>query len=366
MDLFGVFRGITFFGACLGLLMCLGQLAIERKTALNRLLATLFLAIGGFEATILLFLSGEFQRFPWLASANLPILGSLGPLLYGIHRIGFDSDSSIGFWGIEKKHFLVPFLFWTAFFSGIFLSSEFLTKTILEFLHPVHGTLGEFAVFVPLGLLLIYVSAILKKSRDLFRWEVLREEKTARILLFLVFATMLNVGLGILFLATKEGIYLLSNSAMVGMSLCLAYLIGHRRPEFFQTLQYLAQATRQKYQRSLLQGIDRSALKENLIQLMISEKLYRDEELSLADLADELALTTHQISELINQELGMNFSAFVNDFRIQEACKLLKEDPARSVLDIAFEVGFGTKSSFHRAFQKNTGKTPTEFRKEFI
>ncbi|GBF37339.1 DNA-binding helix-turn-helix protein [Leptospira johnsonii] len=127
-------------------------------------------------------------------------------------------------------------------------------------------------------------------------------------------------------------------------------------------LQEVSQAARQKYARSLLSGVNRHALRESLTQLMEKEKLYRDEKLGLADLADELALSTHQISELINQEMGKNFSAFVNDYRIKEACELLQKEPDRSILDIAFEVGFATKSSFHRAFQKHTGKTPSEFR----
>lgn len=234
--------------------------------------------------------------------------------------------------------------------------------SISTFLSRPGITLGEMILFVPLTLLLGYVIAILTKSSDLFRPEILRQEWTTRILLFLVLATLWNLVLGAIYLLTRNPLYLLENSAMMSCSLCLAYLIGHKRPEFFRALQEVAQATRQKYSRSLLQGLDRAALKETLLQIMEKDRLYRDEELSLADLADELALSTHQVSELINQELGKNFAAFVNDFRIREACELLRTDRNRSVLDIAFEVGFRTKSSFHRAFQKHTGQTPSEYR----
>nr|WP_232380829.1 helix-turn-helix domain-containing protein [Leptospira ainlahdjerensis] len=95
---------------------------------------------------------------------------------------------------------------------------------------------------------------------------------------------------------------------------------------------------------------------------MKRDRLYREEDLGLGDLADELALSTHQVSEFLNQELGKNFSVFVNDFRVSEACDLLKEERDKSILDIAYSVGFRTKSSFNRAFQKHTGLTPSEYR----
>lgn len=343
--------------------MSLGQIVIERKTALNRLLALLFASIGIFQACSASILSGFYQTLPFLSLAYLPTLGSIGPILYGIHQVSVERETeSFGFLGLSKIHLFLPISLWAIYLFGIFISEEQIKAAIANFVSGPGIHISEIILFVPLTLLLGYVTAILAKSSDLFRPEILRQEWTTRILLFLVLATLCNLILGAVYLLTRNPLYLLANAAMMSCSLCLAYLIGHKRPEFFRALQEVALATRQKYARSLLQGLDRTALKENLLQVMEKERLYRDEELSLADLADELALSTHQVSELINQELGKNFAAFVNDFRIREACELLRKDPDRSVLDIAFEVGFRTKSSFHRAFQKHTGKTPSEYR----
>lgn len=357
--------GILQFGAYLGALMCVGQIVLERKTALNRLLAVLFGLLCVFQSCSLLFLSGEFRTYPHLSAMYLPALGSVGPVLYGIQRIATEKETdAFGSLGLDKKHLTIPLLFWLLYLCSFLLPEKTVSESIGNFLSAPGIRKEEMILFFPLFLLSGYVFAILSESLDLFRAEVLSQEWTARILLFLVTATLINLSLGAVYLWTREPVFLLSNASMMGASLCLAYLIGHRRPEFFQTLQEVAQATRQKYARSLLLDLNREALKESLKNLMEKEKLYRDEELSLADLADELALSTHQISELLNQELGRNFAAFVNDYRIREACELLKSQPERSVLDIAFEVGFRTKSSFHRAFQKHTNKTPSEFRND--
>ncbi|PJZ64708.1 AraC family transcriptional regulator [Leptospira wolffii] len=356
--------GITQFGACLGILMSLGQLALENKTSLNRLLALLFFLMGTLQASILLLASGLFLDFPRLSLLVFPLIGSTGPILFGVYKASIDRDSEDSSrFGLENAHLLLLGTIWILYGAvALLLPEVWMKQEISTFLSQRGIHAGEILLGLPLAVLVFYMAWILQRSRDLFYWEVLRSEWTARILLFIVFSTFGNLALGAAYVILKSKILLLACSATMGFSLCLAYLIGHKRPAFFQTLQEVVEATRQKYARSLLSGVNRNALQENLKQLMERDKLYRDEKLSLADLADELALSTHQVSELINQELGMNFSAFVNDYRIQEACELLKKEPDRSTLDIAFSVGFGTKSSFHRAFQKHTGKTPSEFR----
>lgn len=356
--------GITQFGACLGFLMFLGQMAIEKKSPLNRLLALLFLVMGALQACILLLASELYEEWPRLSLSVFPLIGSTGPILFGIQQESIFRDQETPHrFGLEKPHFLLLGLIWIAYLLVILLlPQEWMKLEIGKFLNQRGVQAGEILLAFPLGILVFYIGWILRKSRDLFHWEVLQEEWTARILLFILLSAFGNLALGGAYILLKSPLLLLGCSSMMGLSLSLAYLIGHKRPAFFQTLQEVAQATRQKYARSLLSTVNRSALQESLLQLMEREQLYRDEKLSLADLADELALSTHQVSELINQEMGKNFSAFVNDYRIREACELLRKEPERSTLDIAFAVGFGTKSSFHRAFQKHTGKTPSEYR----
>ena len=94
---------------------------------------------------------------------------------------------------------------------------------------------------------------------------------------------------------------------------------------------------------------------------------YRQEDLSIARLADQLAVPEYRLRRLINQRLGhRNFSAFVNGYRLSEACTVLA-DPTRQhlpVLSIALEAGFQSIGPFNRAFKAATGLTPTEFRRQ--
>lgn len=97
--------------------------------------------------------------------------------------------------------------------------------------------------------------------------------------------------------------------------------------------------------------------------ILSEEKLYCDEDLNVNRLSTILGIRSDQTSALLNQKLGMSFTQLLNQYRIQEACKILKEDPSKNILTVAFAVGFNTKSAFYEAFQKIVGKTPTEYKK---
>ncbi|WP_037321255.1 AraC family transcriptional regulator [Salegentibacter sp. Hel_I_6] len=102
-----------------------------------------------------------------------------------------------------------------------------------------------------------------------------------------------------------------------------------------------------------------------LTSYMEKEKPYLNASLTIRNLADQMGMNSRELSITINQKLNQHFFDFVNGYRIQEAMDILV-DPAKkdeTVLEILYEVGFNSKSSFNTAFKKHTGKTPTEFRK---
>src|SRR6266498_1011760 len=100
---------------------------------------------------------------------------------------------------------------------------------------------------------------------------------------------------------------------------------------------------------------------------MRKEKSYLQSELSLNQLAAELSVKPKILSQIINEKLGQNFFDFINTYRIEEAKRLLveHEDPKITVLEILYEVGFNSKSSFNTVFKKNTGLTPSDFKKKY-
>ncbi|WP_417487472.1 helix-turn-helix domain-containing protein [Maricaulis sp.] len=101
---------------------------------------------------------------------------------------------------------------------------------------------------------------------------------------------------------------------------------------------------------------------ETVLEFMDRHEPYLDPRLNLASLADQLAMTPREVSELLNQSTGMHFFDFVNGYRVRKAQDLLLATPRQSVLEILYAVGFNSKSSFNTAFRKHAGVTPSAYR----
>jgi AraC-like DNA-binding protein len=107
-------------------------------------------------------------------------------------------------------------------------------------------------------------------------------------------------------------------------------------------------------------------IKTKILYLFEVEKIYRDEDLSLQTLSARLSLPAHHLSWVINEVLGFTFSRLVNSYRVNEVKKRLgdPDEAGRTILDIAFEAGFNTKTAFNKVFKQQTGITPSEFREK--
>lgn len=91
---------------------------------------------------------------------------------------------------------------------------------------------------------------------------------------------------------------------------------------------------------------------------------YQDPELCLSSLAEKLGLTTHELSKVLNTVLKKSFSDFINDYRVAEVIRNM-QDPAYdhlTLMGIAYDSGFNSKSAFHRIFREKTGKSPAEYK----
>jgi AraC-like DNA-binding protein len=121
-----------------------------------------------------------------------------------------------------------------------------------------------------------------------------------------------------------------------------------------------------KYQKSLLTDERSAEIARQLLDLMDSEKPYLNPELTLMELAAKLAISPHNLSQVFNCEIKKSFFDFVNEYRVGEAKKLLNSSQYGhySILGIALEAGFNSKSAFYTAFGKHAGMTPSEFKKQ--
>jgi AraC-like DNA-binding protein len=121
-----------------------------------------------------------------------------------------------------------------------------------------------------------------------------------------------------------------------------------------------------RYQRNRLADEEATGLAERLRHLMQTQQPFRDASLTAQTLADELAISPHMLSQVLNLHIGKTFYAFVNEHRA-EALKSALSDPDqgdRGVLELALEAGFNSKSTLNSFFKQHTGMTPTRFRQQ--
>ena len=98
---------------------------------------------------------------------------------------------------------------------------------------------------------------------------------------------------------------------------------------------------------------------------MQNRKPYLESDLTLLKLSQQIGISTHNLSQVINEKLDMNFYDFVNKHRVEEAKRLLI-DPAKqplTILAIAEEAGFNSKTTFNSCFKKFTSTTPSEYKR---
>ena len=121
-----------------------------------------------------------------------------------------------------------------------------------------------------------------------------------------------------------------------------------------------------KYTNAKLSEQESTTYKELLFEKITHERLYLDPNINLKKLANLLSIPYYQLSQLINQKLGKNFSEFINAYRVEEAKRLLcdPEHQDEKIESIGYDAGFSNPSSFYAAFKKETQLTPSAFRKK--
>ncbi|MTI26262.1 helix-turn-helix domain-containing protein [Fulvivirga kasyanovii] len=104
-----------------------------------------------------------------------------------------------------------------------------------------------------------------------------------------------------------------------------------------------------------------------MIRLFEEENIYRNPNLSRADIAERLGISVGYLSQIINEQSDKNIPDYLNYYRVEEVKKMLLDPDfdQYSLLAIGFEAGFNSKTAFYTAFKKETGTTPANFKKEF-
>lgn len=150
---------------------------------------------------------------------------------------------------------------------------------------------------------------------------------------------------------------------MVSVVFYVAY-IAYGQPEVFKGKKKLLDPMDFfKYKKSGLTKSLSLELKNNLLKLLNEDKIFLDNNLNLEALSKMLNTTRHNTSQVINEHFKMSFSELMNQYRIEEAAKILRQDEfnSLSIIQVAYDVGFNNKVSFNKSFKKQLSITPTQY-----
>jgi AraC-like DNA-binding protein len=98
---------------------------------------------------------------------------------------------------------------------------------------------------------------------------------------------------------------------------------------------------------------------------MEEKKPYLEHNITIDELSHKMSIPTKTLSLLLNRHFGKNFFEYINSYRVEAAKQMLSSKNAKSIVDIMYESGFSSKSSFNDCFKRIVGVTPREYRKKY-
>ncbi|MCG8572625.1 MAG: helix-turn-helix domain-containing protein [Spirochaetes bacterium] len=142
----------------------------------------------------------------------------------------------------------------------------------------------------------------------------------------------------------------------------IIFLLGNRYPNFLFLIKL--ESIRIGYTKSHIESLNVPLVLNQLFHLMEKEKIYRDNQLTLKSLAEKCNISSHQLSEILNDKINKRYHDFVNEYRVNEAKKLLEHDNQRTILSVALTVGFHSQSAFYAACDRILKTSPGTLRKK--
>lgn len=303
----------------------------------------------------------KYQFFHLFSSA---VVFLLGPFLYFFVKFNSDQRSkklpkiSIGFHFIP---FLV-FLFVLIYFS--FLAKENISTQVFHPEYTLKANSPNIIVpLVKLAHLLVY--SLL--STQLLSYTLDSAKSLLRILIFGFLILQGIIWVFFLITIIYNSQLFQSTDVILGVVISISvYIFGYLNLKQSDILPItVSKVLKKKYRTSNLKKLQSEDLYEKLIDFLEKEEPYLDPEITLKSLASQLHLSPHQLSQVINENSDFNFSNLINHYRVKKFKVLITERSYKNhtLLSIALQSGFNNKNSFNQAFKKETGTTPSQYRK---
>ena len=336
----------------------------------NRILAIMLVCISIFISELTLTRHGLYLEYPQFILYSFPASYLIAPLFYfyvvSLTRKELSWSPSMLAHLIPlglALTLLIPFYF-SSYEERIAYMELFSRPEELSFRHIWFGGIFFIQTFLYLFLCFRFLREFEQKykSRASGTW-ISRLEWLKRLMILFTLFSLLNAVVSLLLILFDIAFMNGVEMALVVLTF-FAHMVGYNAIKHPDRL--FTRKEESKYAHSTLAEDNRSLLLERLQHHMTEEKPFLDSELTLGTLATELNVHPDHLSQAINAELSINFYDFVNGYRVEEAKERL-QDPANqqfSILGIALDSGFNSKSSFNRIFKKNTGLTPSQFLKK--
>lgn len=364
-----IYLFLMFFVPLFLIIIALGQLVEKDKEFVHYIFSLSFMGQGLWEIQVILYSTWAFPELYWLVLILIPFSYVVTPLLLIRYIWIFSVD-----YRFYKRHIflfipsilallfcLIPFAVPGVDFVGEHLAGVPVISSEFKAL-PLYSKVLYLNLIISKFFLLILMSAMLYKFYKISRYsKSIKLSPVFRI--GYVFAILITVMTVICLAGDFFSIRVVRGSVfLANIFICSVYIVSRRHPSYNRMLKI--EIEKAAYSHSYIKGIDIESVVNSLYRLMHEDKAFADEDLTLKKLADELGVTTHQLSQILNEKIKKNFSTFINEFRIAESKTLLIEELDRSILSISIAVGFNSYTTFCTTFSRLTGISPSQYRKE--
>ena len=352
-----------FFVAGIGLAAFIEFLLVTKK---NKSVPDKVLTLWMFIVTVqlflfYLFLSGNFQNVPFLLGVERPL-----PLLHGVmlyFYVSFFTNQAPNNRKLLLLHIVPASLMYLYLIRFFILPPE---QKIWVYTHRGAGyelfeVIHHYAIAVSGVCYVIWSSLLLRKHRAAVRDQFSNLERVN-----LRWLQILTYGMGFIWFVI---VFVKEDTFVLAAAVLFVFLIGFfgvRQMEIFVGRpgnKEGEEEEREKYQKSGLTEEASAELHRSLIRIMSEQGLYKESDLSINDLASKLNVHPNYLSQVINQKEQKNFYDFVNGYRVDEFKRLIadRKNEQFTLLALAHDCGFSSKTSFNRCFKKATGQTPSEY-----
>ena len=290
-------------------------------------------------------------------------------------------------WFFKSRDFLhfVPFVFFTflyfTFFRGKFSfdTHRFLITDGYVFVRIIFSVAFLASVSFYTYLTLLILGRHRKRLQDRFSFLSESNELNWLYVLTGIFSLtyLLYFALGLYNVVTNQGYFDIAYTSDVFLTI-LAFSVsyfGIKQPYLFKLVPEEKEETKEakehstqkeKYKNSNLSDEQKEEYIEHIYAFMQTERPFLNAELTVQDLSKQLNISRHHLTEILNNDIGKNFFTFVNEYRVEEVKRRLLDERFEhlTIVAIAFESGFNSKSTFNSIFKQNTGLSPSDYRKQ--